>query len=631
MLESMRQGAQSIWARILFIVLIAAFALWGVPTDFVGQSNAVAKIGDAEISSDSFKRAFDNQLNNMSRQNGGKFDRTVALAMGIDKQVLERLVGQGALLKMADTMKLGLSDETIAAGIKADPDFAGPDGKFSKLNYEGLLQQAGLSEQGFLRLRREDDLRAQITDAIAGATVAPSAMAEVRRNYEDETRTLAHFTIDANKISVADPDDAKLNTTYNDNKSRFMTDETRKLAVLTLTVEDLKSAAQVTDDDVKKSYEDTKAVYDKPEKRRVQQITFKDTAAAEEAKKAIAAGTKKFMDAATDAGLKETDVNLGFLTKKQMVDAKVAEAVFAAKRDDVVGPIEGTFAIVLARAIEVEDGKISTFDEVKDKVKDALLIKKAEALVTEKVDLVIEARNAGKTLKEISDELKLKFFDVPAITRDNRDPNGTGPAALNFTDARKVVDAAFATSPGEQADAIELGKVGYAWFDTLAVTPSRQKTLEEAKDAVKALYLDNERNTQLNDLAKKLVDRLKSGEDSAKVALDAGGKLETSQDIKRMNPLPGVSADGIRQAFALGKNGVGHAPSSDGASRSIFKVLEIKAPGAATKEDDERLSKRLQGELSNDHLFAFVDGLKTKLGVTTNEKLLKRLTGADQQ
>ena len=105
--------------RIFFIVLMASFALWGVPRDFIGQSSAVAKIGGTEISSDTFRRAFDNQLNNLSRQNGGKLDRNAALAIGLDKQVLERLVGQGALLQMADKMKLGLSDETIATGIKA--------------------------------------------------------------------------------------------------------------------------------------------------------------------------------------------------------------------------------------------------------------------------------------------------------------------------------------------------------------------------------------------------------------------------------------------------------------------------------------------------------------------------------
>ena len=396
MLDSMRRGAQSLVARLLFLVLIGSFALWGIPRDFIGQASGVATVGKAEIPAETFRRAFDNQLNSLSQQNKGKIDRNVAIALGLDKTVLDRLIGQSALLQLTERMKLGLSDETLAAGIKADPDFAGADGSFSRLNYDGLLQQAGLSEQGFLKMRRDDELRRQLTDAIAGATVAPTALSEVRRGYDDETRTFVHVTIDANKkITVPEPDDAKLTSTYENDKSRFMTDETRKVAVLTLTVDDLKGGIEVTDDELKKSYEDTKAGYDKPEKRRVQQIAFKDKAAADEAKKIIDAGTKNFMDVAKDNGAKESDVNLGFLTKTQMLDPKLAEAAFAAKRDELVGPVEGTFSTVLLRSIEVEDAKISTFEDVKDKVRDTLVTKKAETAVQEKVDLVIEARNAG--------------------------------------------------------------------------------------------------------------------------------------------------------------------------------------------------------------------------------------------
>lgn len=630
MLESMRRGAQSMIARLFFVVLIGSFAIWGIPRDFVGASNDVAQIGSTAISADSFRRAFDSQLNSLSQQNKGKIDRDVAVKLGLDRAVLESLIGQGALLQMAEKMKLGVSDETLAAEIKADPEFAGPDGTFSKLNFDSSMQQAGLSEQGLFKIRRENELRSQLTDAMTSATVAPQVMAGVRRGYDDETRTLAHVTIDADKkIAVADPDDAQLNSVYNENKSRFKTDETRKLSVLTLTVEDMKGSVQVTDDDLQKSYADTKASFDKPEKRRVQQIAFKDKATAEDAKKVLAAGTKNFMDVAKDNGAKESDVNLGLIAKAQMLDPVIAEAVFGAKRDEVTGPVEGKFSTVLVRVIEIEDGKISTFDGVKDKVRDAFVTKKAEAAVQEKVNLVIEARNAGKTLKEIADDLKLKFFDVESVTADNKSPNG--PAALNFPDARKLIEAAFITSPGSQSDAVELGKAGYAWFDTLAVTPAREKTFDEAKDAVKALYKETERNKLLDELANKLVDRLKAGEDTAKVALDAGGKVETTEDLKRVMSAPGLGNEAIRLAFELAKDASAQAASSDGQSRVIFKVLDIKPAAPPSKEEADRLTQRLKTELANDNLYAFVDGLKSKLGVTTNSKLLKRLVGADAQ
>ena len=48
-------------------------------------------------------------------------------------------------------------------------------------------------------------------------------------------------------------------------------------------------------------------------------------------------------------------------------------------------------------------------DEVKDQVRDKLAKQRALSHIQERFDLVEEGRNAGKTLKEIADEQKLRF------------------------------------------------------------------------------------------------------------------------------------------------------------------------------------------------------------------------------
>src|SRR5690606_27001384 len=151
--------------------------------------------------------------------------------------------------------------------------------------------------------------------------------------WREETRTLEHVQIDPKKVTVAEPDEAKLKETYEAQKADFMTPEYRKVAVLVLSADALKSEVSLTDDELKTYYTDHKATYDKPERRRLQQIAFKDKATAEAARKEIVEGKKNFLDVAKEHGATESDVNLGMVSKDKLIDPKIAEAAFALERD----------------------------------------------------------------------------------------------------------------------------------------------------------------------------------------------------------------------------------------------------------------------------------------------------------
>lgn len=631
MLDALRRGAQGWLAKLLFAILIVSFGIfWNVSDVFRGFGRgAVAHVGDAEITVTDFQRAFQTQIRGLTMQDGTRLSTEQALMLRLDRQALEQLVAQAAVKTHADQLGLSLSDETLAEGIRSDPDFAGPDGKFSRLGFDGLLRQMNLSEHGFLALRRDDEVRGQISDALTSAVVVPKPMVEDLNAYREETRTIEHVKIDPGKVSVADPDDAKLKETYEAQKADFMTPEYRKAAVLVLSVDELKKEVTLTDDELKAYYTDHKASYDKPERRRLQQIAFKDKAAAEAARKEVVDGKKNFLDAAKDAGAKETDVNLGMVAKTDLIDPKIADAAFALERDKLSDPVEGNFAIVLLRAIEIDPGKESTFDEVKDKVRDKLAGERAEGLIQERYDLVEEGRNAGKTLKEIGDEQKLKFLDVAAVDRDNKAPDGK--MGLDIPDASIALKQIFVTGVGTQPEAVELPGSGYVWFDVQSVTEPKQKPFDEVKDGVKTAYIDKEKGKLLNELAQKLVDRLKGGEAFDKVAADAGAAAELSEQIKRNTSPPGLTTEAVKQAFALSKGGAAYAETSDRESRVVFQVKDVFAASAASKEQADKLAKELSSQIANDDILAYIEALKAGLSVRINEAELARATGAAQE
>src|SRR5690606_40637505 len=68
------------------------------------------------------------------------------------------------------------------------------------------------------------------SDALTSAIVVPKPMVEDLHAWREETRTLEHVQIDPKKVTVAEPDEAKLKETFEAQKADFMTPEYRKVA-----------------------------------------------------------------------------------------------------------------------------------------------------------------------------------------------------------------------------------------------------------------------------------------------------------------------------------------------------------------------------------------------------------------
>lgn len=630
MLDALQRGAQTWPAKILFAVLIISFGVfWNVADVFQGFGRgAVAKVGDTEITVPEFQRAFQNQLRSVQLEDGGRLTAEQGLMLRLDRQALDTLIAQTAVRTHADRLGLALSDEDIVEGVRSDPDFAGPDGSFSRQGFDALLRQMGLTEPGFIALRRDDELRRIISDVLLGATAVPKPMINDLHAWREETRVIEHVRVDPTKVTVTEPDEAALKATYEQRATEFMTPEYRNAAVLLLSANELKGGIEISDAELESYYTDHKASYDRPERRRIQQIAFSDKETAAKAREELVAGTKNFLDVAKEQGATESDVNLGLLSRDQMIDPIIAEAAFALERDAISEPVEGRFATVLVRVNEISEGKESTFAEVKDQVRDRMAGEQAQSKIQEHFDLVEEGRNAGKTLAEIGEELKLRYVAADAVTADNLNPEGK--PAIDIPDAATVLRAIFAATPGMDTEPVEMPGGAFAWYDVLSVTERKQRPFDEVREEVKTSHLAAEKRRLLDELAGKLVDRLKAGEPFAKVAEEAGGAAERAEAVKRNHSPPGLTTDAVRLAFSLAKGEAGFAESSDRETRVVFQVQEITPAAAPTEDETNRITAELSRDLANDDVLAYIAALRSELNVSINEAELARATGASE-
>jgi peptidyl-prolyl cis-trans isomerase D len=491
------------------------------------------------------------------------------------------------------------------------------------------LRQAGLSERGFLNLRRQDELRAALVRAfIAGQTI-PKPLFNIVHAYNDEKRVLEWIKIDPDAITVAEPTEAKLKEVYDSDKAKYMTPEYRKVEVLVLDVDQLKKGINITDDEIAKQYEATKASYNTPEKRRIQQIAFKDKEGAEAALKALRDGSKTFGDIVKEVGAKASDVDLGLLSKKQLIDPKVAEVAFSLEKDKYSDVVEGRFATVILRVTQIVPGVTRTLADVKDEVKDKLATEQAKTNLQNERDEVDDKRLAGKTLKEISDELKLPFTDIPAMDSKGLGPDGKPVMETPYLG--KIIAHVF--SPEGNADdmSFDLAENAFAWTNVISTEPPKQKTFDQVKDEVKSDYMRSERHRLTDELAKKLADRVNAGEPVTALEDAAKNKAQKTEPVTRKTVLQSVSESVVEQAFSLPKGKASFGPSPDGTTDLVYRVVDIIPAPAPTLTETDALDRDLQAELANQTLSEYTDALRKRYGASINQAELNAAVGVSEQ
>ncbi len=628
MLDSLRKWASGWLAFILISLLILSFAIWGVADVFTGYGRgALVTVGERTISEDEFQRAMQDELANISRQSQQRITMDQARAIGLDRQVLTRLIGGTALEAHAENLGLSLSDQAIAEGLKRDPAFQGSDGKFYKPLLDTIMRQMGVSEAGLIALRRQDELREHITTAMLRSTVVPQAMIDTIHGWREEKRVVSHFTIDADKVvTVPEPTDEQLKAAYEDAKSRYMTPERRDFTALVLSRAALKAQAPISEEQIKAAYEQTKSRYDKPEQREIQQLAFDSLEAAKAAKAEIDAG-KDFLEVAKERGAKESDVTLGLRTKADLIDRKIADAAFAIEGGKVSDPVEGRFTTVLLRITKVVDGKESTLDEARESVRDELAGEWAADHIRTLYDAVDDGRAAARPLTDIGAEIGVKTFEIKGADSANTLPDKA--IALDVVNAERIIAAAFRAQMGIEQEAIELDDGGFAWVDLKGVTKPEQKPLDEVKAEVTASWRQQQKASELAKVAQGYVDRLLAGEAIEKVAADSGGTVAKTAPFSRAKVPDGLNQSAIAQAFILGAGQAGSSQTNDGRTRIVFRLDEIVPAGAPSEELATQIRNELVQQLRGDQISTYIAALQDRLGVTINERALARLTGAD--
>ena len=623
MLDRLRKASSTWVAQVLIALLVVSFAVWGVSGFFTGfNSDVVARVGSTEVTVRQFVVNYDRQLRQASQQFGQQVTPELAQMLQLPQQVLGRLVADATLTDEARRMNLGISNDALSQEIRDDASFQDASGNFDRIRFQQLIQSAGLTEDQYVEELRTGYTRQQIADGLAGETQVPEAFMQALHEFRSETRDLNWVVLGADSVAaVGEPDDTALNAFYEAHKSDWRTDELRAVALLSLTPADVADVTAVTDADAQELYDRVAATrFSTPERRQVQQVVFDTPAEAQEAAAALSGG-KTFDEVLAERSLTPEAVDLGLVRREDIIDPKVAEAVFALDAGGISPVIEGQFGPVIVRVVTVEPEAVTPFAEVKDQLKTEIAESRATQEIGDQLDVIEDARAGGATLEEIAQNYDLELRTIPAISANGTDADGN--AIPDLPGGQTLVTDIFQSDVGLENNPIAANN-GYVWYSVTSVAAPRDRELSEVRDRVIAAWKADEVQKQLSERAEALRKKVADGGDLMSLGTADGLWVQTATDVTRGGEPPaGLSAPIVEAAFGGPQGYAAVADGEDGSRIVIVTTAVTVPPYVAGAPGLEQAEEQFSGEFANDLLTTYVYQLQQELGVTVNQAALQ--------
>ncbi len=619
-------------AGTLFFILILSFAIWGIQDIFrTGlRSDVVAKVGDTEITTNSFLGEFQRQLRAWQQSVGPQFTAQTAIAAGLDDQVLQRMITRTAFDQQAYGMGLRVSDKQVADYIRSQPMFNDGVGGFSRIRYDGILQQLGLSQAQFEQQTRYDIAREYLIDALIGGRKAPKTLVDALYKYREQKRVVDLAYLPNDTISaVPDPDEATVKAYYDDHISRFTAPEYRTLSFVALSPATTMSEVAVTDQALHELYDSRKAQYMPGEKRRLEVMNFLDEDTAKKAQAAVAGGEDFAKAAAQFNATNQSDMKLEAMTKnevQQQLGEDAALEAFNVPAGGVTKPVKNVFGNwIVVHVLSTISGGGKTFDEVKDDLRKELATEKATDALYSLLSKIEDQLAGGANLQEIADKLSLPIKKIDEIDRTGT--NQAGTAVPGVPASSKFLEFAFNARPGDDLELTDGGNNDYFIIKVDGITPSKPKPLDTVKDQVIASWKQQKQREMAQDRAKSLTEWAGKEKNLATVATTAGGKVVTSKPLLRDGS---VTEDYVSQAllneiFSTEQDKAGWGAAPDGKGYVLFKVKEILTPSpTANAKDVTELANMISEQMANDLIEEYQNHIRKDLGVKVDNTIVKQ-------
>ena len=635
MLDRMRRHKG--WLKWSLALVVLAFILLYIPdffrsADGAGLTGSVATVDGNEITVTEFRRAYQRQMQQYRQAYGANMDERLLKQLGIDQRIVQQLIEEEASMAEARRLGLGATDAEVTQRILAIPAFQ-ENGQFIGIDrYRQMLamQEPPVRENEFEeQVRRSitiEKLQAVITNWIT--VTDAEAEAEFKKRNEKAKLAVVSFPVDKFRESVQATDE-EVSRWFEEKKADYKMPEKRRVRYALVDVQALRERIQVSPQDVQRYYEDNQQQYSQPEQVRARHILLKtegkDDAAvrkqAEDLVKKARAGAdfaelaKKFSE---DESNNTKGGDLDFFGRGQMVPEfdKVAFSLEPGQVSDVVKTEFGYHVIKLSEKRAASQRPLA---EVQAQIEDQIKWQRAQDQAQGIADDVAAQLKKPADFDAIAKPRGLTVGESPFFSREEP------IAGLGMAPA--VSERAFEMNEGDVSDAIRTPQ-GFAFITVTARQDAYTPKLEEVKQRVRDDVLKKKALDAAREQAMKIAAQLKTGDFNA-AAKAAGLEVKTTELITRGSPIAdaGVSPAVEAAAFSLPAGAVSDPITTD-TGTVVVKVLERANP---TPEEIKAGLQSTKDQLLNERrgrfFAAYMTKAKERMTVRINREVIASVVG----
>ena len=626
MMNTLRESAHGIFAKILLGMLVLSFGIWGIGDIFRGGNGAsnVATVGDNVISLPEYQYELRNRQEMLRQRLGAQYNADLFRQLGLPLMVREEMINKLLILNEVKRLGIELSDQDIATIISKNPGFLDKDGNFDKSIYQGALKSHNMSEQRYVKNLRSDWGAKLLVESLTNSVTAPGVLAQALYRIQEEKREIGLMTLPLSSVKdSAAPKEEAIKAYYDAHVKFFMHPEYRDISYVEIKPSVIENSIIVSDDDVKTVFEDKKAELHQPEKREVSQLLFASEKDAGVAFEKINKGMHFDEAAKTFPIVNKGKTALGKVAFSTLPEEN-AKVIFALKENQNSTPFHSDFGWHIFNVTKIIPEKETSLEEVKPEIIKELKLTRMQEAAAKLTNQLSDTLASGSTFEEAVAKIGQKAVIIKQVDQQGKTTDGK---AVSLPALDNLLTTAFKLSEhqGSEAQQASDGTYFVVWVEH--IKPATPQSFAEVKDKISNVLKQEAALKQLQQHAEELATQLRSDKPPANIpALVNIGTVKRG-DIKGESAKTKLPYPLAEEIFRIPSGTYSKAYKSLDGSTYVIGFVKKIIP-ASNKYDEKALQKitqELKGSLTNEVMETYLQYLRNKYHVVVNDALLDNL------
>jgi peptidyl-prolyl cis-trans isomerase D len=524
---------QNVLVGILVGMLVLAFALWGVTDVFSpNNTNAVVKVGDAEVGRTEFMDKFNDEMRDYAQENGEGLTPQQAYDRGIPQQLISDFTQKLAIEADASDLGIGVNNRDVARYAENIDAFRNDiTQSFDRQQLRSVLAANRMTERDF-----ENDvinaLRQQQTlPAIMGGIRAPSDYAQRYNTFVNEIRRARLIRFDTTALeSLPEPTETDLKSYIAANQSRFTAPEYRRFLMIRIEPFDFRQDVEITDEQLRERF-DTLVGAGELGAVETRDVSVVSVATEEQANNVAARLTagEDIVALIAELGLPSADEFDGVKVDGLInPDSSVAAFDTAEGAASVAPTGFGTFEVIFIRTINAAD--VPDFESMREELTTDVIEGQALRTINDYERVIDDRLLEGATIEEIAEDLNVPLSSYPYIDRNGMTEDGISMDGFTIIPGiasdDKLLQAVFTADIGFESDIIASSNGGLAILRVTDTIDSAPKPFETVREQASQLWKAEQLSDAMTQRGVALARRVRDGESLETLAAELNVEIE---------------------------------------------------------------------------------------------------------